>query len=162
VINHYFQFWARIAIKEQYQKQYFALFDTYYHQEKVQYLWGYSRILLWYYNFNNPNILLDYRDHFCKILNHLLSKNALEFSLQYKQNAFISLMYLLTFRAFDPSFCQKESTEIKLAYQVIEHFRSDKINFNKIDKKRSLPELFEEMIEGTASESNIKNMIKIN
>ncbi|MBA4444991.1 hypothetical protein FHL01_05140, partial [Cylindrospermopsis raciborskii CS-506_C] len=53
VSNEYLQCLSRIAVTEQLQQRYFQLFDLQYTSETSQYLWGYGRILLWYYDFNN-------------------------------------------------------------------------------------------------------------
>lgn len=86
--NEYLQCLARIAINEELQRKYFSLFDSQYNLEKSQYLWGYGRILLWYYNFDLSISFFNYQEHFIKITNYLLTKYYRNFDYQYKQNAF--------------------------------------------------------------------------
>ncbi|WP_071190651.1 hypothetical protein [Trichormus sp. NMC-1] len=158
--NEYWQCLARIAINEELQGKYFSLFDSQYSLQKSQYLWGYGRILLWYYNFNSFSSCLNYQEHFMKIINYLLTKQYRTFSDGYKQNAFLSLIYLLTFRAHNSDFCGKNSREFILAKQVVEHFQHDKIILNTISRKKSLNQYFQEMIEGTSTAEEIANLLQ--
>jgi hypothetical protein len=137
------------------------LFDSMYSLEKSQYLWGYGRILLWYYNFDFSvaSISLNYQEHFIKIIKYLLSRNYQDLDPQYKQNAFLSLIYLLTFRAHNNSFCQTGSQEIALAQAVINHFQNDRIILQTISRERSLNDYFRELIEGCSTEDTIIGLL---
>ncbi|OSO89846.1 hypothetical protein B7O87_11540 [Cylindrospermopsis raciborskii CENA303] len=159
--NEYLQCLSRIAVSQELQDSYFMLFDSMYSLEKSQYLWGYGRILLWYYNFDFSvaSISLNYQEHFIKILNYLLSRNYQDLDPQYKQNAFLSLIYLLTFRAYNNNFCQTGSQEIALAQAVINHFQNDRIILQTISRERSLNDYFRELIEGCSTEDRIIGLL---
>ncbi|KAB8316908.1 hypothetical protein SD81_027670 [Tolypothrix campylonemoides VB511288] len=75
------------------------------------------------------------------------------------QNAFLSLLYLLTFRANDKVFCQHGSDEMRMAERVINHFKYNKIILNQVSKEKPLNQFFQEMIEGTATEDDIETLL---
>ncbi|MBA3922481.1 MAG: hypothetical protein H0X31_12595, partial [Nostocaceae cyanobacterium] len=158
--QEYLKCLARIAITEDLQKQYFQWFDSYYNLETNPYLWGYGRILLWYYDFDSPVDFIDYRLHFNKILEYLLTKASNDFNNTYKQNAFLSLLYLLSFRSRERVFCQHGSAEMRMAERVINHFSTDRIIFTQISREKSLNQFFQEMIEGTATADDLTSLIQ--
>lgn len=159
--NKYLQCFSRVAVTDQLQKEYFSWFDSYYKLETTQYLWGYARILLWYYNFDSPINPLDYRAHFTVIIEYLLNKPPEKFEYQYKQNAFLSLLYLLTFRAPDKSFCQQGSSEMRMAERVINHFSRNRIISTQVSRNKPLNQFFQEMIEGTATEDDLNDLVEV-
>lgn len=154
----YFESLARTAFSTSQQKLYFDLFEEEYKLTKNQYLWGYARIILWYYDFKGFSKLIDYKKHFLLITKHLLSQDY--FNNQYKQNAFLALCYLLTFRETDPDFFKEGSLEKQQAIQVIKHFEDEKVMLNQVSQEKSLNQLFSELIEGKASQSDIDGMIQ--
>jgi hypothetical protein len=166
ILNHsgfnykYLQTLARTAMNESQQQQYFSLFDSHYLSSNNQYLWGYARILLWYYNFQSKAENFNYKNHFLLITNYLLSKPANQFTDQYKQNTFLSLCYLLTFQEIDQGFFKADSQEKQQAIQVIKHFQNEKVMLNQVSREKSLNQLFAELIEGKASQSDIDGMIQ--
>jgi hypothetical protein len=166
ILNHsgfnykYLQTLARTAMNESQQQQYFSLFDSHYLSSNNQYLWGYARILLWYYNFQSKAENFNYKNHFLLITNYLLSKPANQFTDQYKQNTFLSLCYLLTFQEIDQDFFKEDSQEKQQSIQVIKHFENEKVMLNQVSQKKSLNKLFAELIEGKASQSDIDGMIQ--
>lgn len=154
---------ARTAINESQQQQYFSLFDSNYYSSSNQYLWGYARILLWYYNFQSKAENFNYKNHFLLITNSLLRLPANQFNNkydQYKQNAFLALCYLLTFQEIDQDFFTGDSQEKQQAIQVIKHFEDEEVMLNQVSKEKSLNQLFAELIEGKASQSDIDGMIQ--
>lgn len=157
--NEYLQCLARIAVTEQFQQTYFRWFNSYYKLEKTKYLWGYSRILLWYYNFDSVTSL-NYKLHFQAIAEYLLTKPHNNFNPEYKQNAFLALLYLLTFRANDKTFCQHGSPEMQIAERLVDHFRDDRIISRYVSKEKSLNQFLQEMIEGTATEDDIDSIVR--
>lgn len=157
--KEYLQCLARIAINEELQTLYFNWFDSNYKLENSQYLWGYGRILLWYYNFDAAN-LINYRKHFTAIMEYLLSKPYTSFNPQYKQNAFLSLLYLLSFRANDKLLCQHNSQEMRIAESVINHFSNDRIILNTVSREKPLNQFFQEMIAGTTTEDDLGNLVQ--
>ena len=44
----------------------------------ANYLWGYARILVWYFDFNNSDQFLDYEQHFNQIITYSLTLNPSE------------------------------------------------------------------------------------
>ncbi len=158
--SKYLQALARTAINQSQQQQYFSLFDAHYQLSNNQYLWGYARILLWYYNFQSKAENFNYKHHFLLITKYLLSKPSNQFTEQYKQNAFLALCYLLTFRETDPDFFKEYSQEKQQAIQVIKHFEDEKVMLNQVSQEKSLNQLFAELIEGKASQSDIDGMIQ--
>ncbi len=158
--NEYIQCLARIAINQEFQEKYFSLFNSNYSLENSQYLWGYSRILLWYYNFNLSSSILDYRQHFIQILNYLLTKSYRNFEIRYRQNAFLSLIYLLTFRSHHSGFCKLDSEEFSLANRVNHNFQDDRIILKAVSKEKPLNHYFKEMIESCSTEEGIRNLLQ--
>ena len=158
--SNYSQSLARTAINESQQQQYFSLFDSNYDSSSNQYLWGYARILLWYYNFQSKAENFNYKNHFLLITKYLLSKSANQFTEQYKQNAFLALCYLLTFQEIDQDFFTGDSQEKQQAIQVIKHFEDEEVMLNQVSREKSLNQLFSELIEGKASQSDIDGMIQ--
>ncbi|MGI2906645.1 hypothetical protein [Tolypothrix sp. VBCCA 56010] len=157
--KEYLQCLARVAINEELQRQYFSCFNSYYKLETSQYLWGYGRILLWYYNFDTVN-LVNFKVHFTAIIEYLLSKPHTNFHEQYKQNAFLSLLYLLSFRANDKVFCQQGSEEMRMAERVISHFSKDRIILKQVSKEKPLNQFFQEMIAGTITEDDLGKLLQ--
>ena len=166
--GEYFLFLSRVALTKEFQLVYCRLFynswvknQPLYQLEK--YLWGYSRILLWYFKFDYQNNI-NFQEHFSSILNYLKTEQNL---IQgYKQNAFLSLIYLFTFR--DPSlkqrFCVPDSNEYNLAKNVLKEY-SDKDKFVKlkaVSDDKSLNKYFEELIEGKSSHKFIGDLFSVN
>ena len=160
--NEYLQFLARTAVKANYQKQYFNLFDEYYNQEKSKYLWGYGRILLWYYSFDQEDYrMISYRDNFIKLSKYLLSKKPNRFDNQYLQNAFLSLIYILTFSEKDTHFFQDNSKEKQIAEQVVEKYKNQKIILKQVSTKQSLNEILSDLITGNATQEEVSRLIEL-
>jgi nitrogen regulatory protein PII-like uncharacterized protein len=67
---------------------------------------------------------------------------------------------LLTFREIDPDFFKEYSQEKQQAIQVIKHFEDEKVMLNQVSQEKSLNQLFAELIEGKASQSDIDGMIQ--
>nr|MDJ0572332.1 hypothetical protein [Pleurocapsa sp. MO_192.B19] len=162
--KEYFLFLSRVALILEFQSNYFQIFtkkwignQPLYKQE--QYLWGYSRILLWYFEYNNQN-QINFSDHFKSILNYLLTEQNL--APGYKQNAFLTLIYLLTFR--EPSlarqFCEPESQEYKLAERVIEKYKDEPVRLKVIGNK-PLDEYFEELLKYQSSQKEIGKLVEL-
>ncbi|MBD2196528.1 MULTISPECIES: hypothetical protein [Calothrix] len=158
--NEYLQLLAKVAINLRQQNEYFNWFHSFYKLEKNKYLWGYSRILLWYYKFDFSVNSLNYQEHFSLIMEYLLSKPHTGFDYTYKQNAFLSLLYLLSFREHDKIFCQDGSIENLTAKRVIEHFKQDRIILKQVSTEKPLNQYFYEMIQGTATEDDLNNIVQ--
>ncbi len=162
--KEYFLFLSRVALTLELQLNYFKVFSKgwinnqrlYQHE---QYLWGYSRILLWYFEFNNQDNI-NYLEHFTSIINYLLTGQNL--APGYKQNAFLALIYLLTFR--DPSlnqkFCEPKSEAYKLAELVVEKYKDAPVKLRVIGDK-PLNEYFEELLEYKSSQKAIRDLVEV-
>ncbi|MFP4254062.1 MAG: hypothetical protein ACLFRN_06290, partial [Halothece sp.] len=159
--KEYLQFLARTAVKTDYKKKYFNLFDEYYHQENSTYLWGYVRILLWYYSFDKEDYkIIDYRDHFIKLSDYLLSKNPDEFDDQYRPDAFLSLIYLLTFSEHDSNFFTENSEEKQKAQQIVSHYESANIPLKQLSNEKSFHEILSDLITGNATQEEVSKLIE--
>ena len=166
--NEYFLFLSRIALTKEFQLAYFNLFLCPWHYNKElykldKYLWGYSRILIWYSKFHAyyRKDEFNYLEHFRLIINYLLSNFIVAEDRKYKEyqrNAFLSLIYLLTFREVE-LFCTTESEEYKLAQDVIDKYRNSPVYLKAIPDK-SLNECFEELLNGNSSQDTIRRIIE--
>ena len=166
--NEYFLFLSRVALNKEFQIAYFQLFlyPWHYNQELYKldkYLWGYSRILIWYSEFHAQygKDEFNYLEHFRLIVDYLLSNFIVADSQkhkEYQRNAFVSLIYLLTFREVNP-FCAPKSEEYKLAQDVIDKYRNSPVYLKAIPDK-SLNECFEELLKGNSSQDTIRRIIE--
>ena len=164
----YYTFLAKVAFKKEFQIAYFNIF---YSSSKNKpcyqiknYLWGYSRILLWYSEFYRQykDSELDYLKHFKSIANYLLNDKIVAGSNQsqpYQQDAFLALIYLLTFREVDSKFCTKKSEEYQLAERVIEKYELSLV-YLKAVPDQSLNECFEELLNGNSSQESVRRIIE--
>ena len=166
----YFSFLAKVASSKNYQTTYFQIFSLNFSKNNKpcyqikDYLWGYSRILLWYseYYYQYKNNELDYLKHFKSITNYLLDSKMVAGSGQsraYQQDAFLALIYLLTFREVDSHFCTKDSEEYQLATRVIEKYKQSLVYLQAF-RDRSLNECFEELLNGNSSQDTIRRIIE--
>ena len=82
---------------------------------------------------------------------------------EYLKNAFLSLIFLLTFReAYLPAdlkFCPPKSKEYQLAEQVLNKYRKHPVHLNFFEKK-SLNECFEELLKGNGSQEVVRRIIE--
>ena len=158
-VGEYFKFLSRVATKKEFQVFYFKnLFDKKYQTDS--YLWGYGRILAWYSEFQYTNEEFNYLKHFKCILEHLRNQKE-SVSEEYKRNAFLSLIYLLTFRELDKSFCADGSKEFKLAKEVLESYQNSSIILKRISKNKSLNEYFDELLSGNSSTDAMSNLLQV-
>lgn len=157
---------ARISYNSNFQQKYFSLFETHlpknnnnnFYYEYDSYLWGYARILMWYldYNLNETNILL-FKRHFNLIASHALSDHSRN---SYYQDALISLIYLLSFREFDSTFCEIGSLEYNLGIKLCEKLSFHPVLSKQVDINKSLNQIFYEFLNGTATGDDMDNLIK--
>ncbi|MBE9168937.1 hypothetical protein IQ238_15930 [Pleurocapsales cyanobacterium LEGE 06147] len=167
----YYSFLGKVAFDKEYQLAYFDIFSKLVDRsipsyQIDEYLWAYSRILLWYSDFYHQYTKdeFNYTEHFRQITKFLLAKssnilNNFRFK-EYKKNAFLSLIYLLTFRETDSEFCTFESEEYKLAEQVVEKYRNDPV-YLKIIPNKSLNEYFEELLKGNSSQEALEQLLTV-
>ena len=164
ISSQYYVFLAKVAFNKEFQIAYFSIFNSAFNRTKPcyqieNYLWGYSRILLWYSEFYQQykNNELDYLNHFKLLADYLLSDQ--NPSQQYQQNAFLALIYLLTFREADLQFCPPDSEEYRLAERVIEKYRNSPVSLRAFGD-RSLNECFEELLKGNSSQDTIRRILE--
>ena len=167
--SQYYTFLAKTACERNLQIAYFQIFNLTLNNSKPcyqidNYLWGYSRILLWYSEFYHQyeTSELDYLRHFKSIANHLLSSKIVAKKnkpTRYQQDAFLALIYLLTFREADSQFCTTESREYQLAEKVIEKYQKSLV-YLKAVRDRSLNECFEELLNGNSSQESVRQIIE--
>jgi hypothetical protein len=167
--SQYYTVLAKIALKQQFQIAYFDIFDLAFNNRQPcyqieDYLWGYSRILLWYSEFYRQYQTreLDYLSHFKSITQHLLSDKIVaskDKPTRYQQDAFLALIYLLTFREADAQFCNTESDEYQLAKRVIEKYRESLV-FLKAVPDCSLNKCLEELLNGNSSQKLVTGFVK--
>ena len=164
-VGEYFKFLSRVATKKEFQVFYFKnLFDKKYVGRSLyqtdSYLWGYGRILAWYSEFQYTNEEFEYLKHFKCILEHLLNQKE-SVSEEYKRNAFLSLIYLLTFRELDKSFCADGSEELELAKRVLNSYHNSSIILKRISKNKSLNEYFGELLSGNSSTHAMRQLLPV-
>lgn len=154
----YLQNIARISCTLSRQKQFINLFNLYCHSQREDkqfykienYLWGYARILVWYFNFNNGEQFLDYKQHFNDIITHTLTLPNDNRNRGYLQNALITLIYLLTFRENDANFVTKNSRLYNQAKKLCQNLQGCHISANQFKIDMSLNEFFDEILDGKA------------
>ena len=166
--GEYFLFLSRVALTKEFKLIYFKLFVNLWSRNQPLYqleefLWGYSRILLWYFEFDSK-VDINYKEHFTKILSYLLTgltSTGKKLTQGYKQNAFLSLIYLLTFRepSLEQEFCAPESKEYQLAEQVVNKYRSDPVKMKAIPDK-PLNEYFEDLLKGNSSQEVLNQLLE--
>ena len=166
--NAYFIFLAKVAFKKEFQLAYFNIFYSVSKNKPCyqikDYLWGYSRILLWYSEFYRQykDSELNYLKHFKSIANYLLDNKMVagsNGSKPYQQDAFLALIYLLTFREADLQFCTTDSQEYQLAERVIEKYKISLV-YLKAVPDQSLNECFEELLNGNSSQESARRIIE--
>ncbi|AFZ12492.1 hypothetical protein Cri9333_1602 [Crinalium epipsammum PCC 9333] len=164
--REYIKVLARLAVTVERQKFYIALFNQKYQQGKNQefyeipdYIWGYARLFLWYIDdYNSAGDWLDYRHHFKTIANHLLM---IKLEQSWKQDALISLIYLLAFRELDSEFCAISSEEYVLAKAVSRRLETSPVFSNHVSKNLSLNKLLDQLLDGTATSEQTRGMLEI-
>jgi len=146
-------FWYLFNIKSKYHKKEFYKVDDY--------IWGYARILLWYANPESDCLSLEvFSQHFTEILTHCLTLNVSR-DHNYLRDALISLIYLLTFREIDPHFVEQGSPAYAQSKQLCEQLVPNPIRSRKANIDVSLNQFFEQLLDGSATQEQISNMIEI-
>lgn len=159
---------ARMSCTLSRQKQFINLFNLYSQKEGKQfykldnYLWGYARILVWYFDFNNPDKLLDYQKHFQDIITYALTLNPSDNRNNgYLQNALITLIYLLTFRENDADFVKDNSTLYNQSKQLCNNLQDYPIKTKQVKINISLNEFLEKILDGNMTGKEAEDMITI-
>ncbi|WP_156114185.1 hypothetical protein [Myxosarcina sp. GI1] len=167
--SQYYTFLAKVAFNKNFQISYFSIFDLSFNgkvpcYQLTDYLWGYSRVLLWYSEFycQYQNNELNYLKHFTLITNHLLDDKIVAGSNQsrgYQQDAFLALIYLLTFREADSQFCSTDTEEYQLSKKVIKKYKKSLV-YLKTVPNISLNKYFEELLKGKGTLENTEGFLE--
>jgi hypothetical protein len=159
--NLYWQNLARMSCSSELQDYYFDRFRTVIpHQGKfIPFIWGYARILIWYFDFSRLNDIKLFENHFCMLLNYCL--NNLDNNSSYLQDALITLIYLLTFREIDPHFVEQGSEAYNQSKKLCEKLAHTEIKSKNVELP--LNQFFEQLIDGSATQEQVSNsnMIEI-
>ncbi|MCA2627914.1 MULTISPECIES: hypothetical protein [unclassified Microcystis] len=158
---------ARMSCTNQRRKAFWDLFNiiSQYHQREFykvdDYIWGYARILLWYANPESDCLSLEvFSQHFIKILSHCLTLNVSR-DRDYLRDALISLIYLLTFREIDPHFVEQGSHAHTQSKRLCEKLEQNPIRSRRANIDVSLNQFFEQLLDGSATQEQVSNMIEI-
>ena len=159
---------AKISSLKNRQDLYLDLFNKYtqYREKNFyqtnEYIWGYARLLLWYININDKSHLELCRQHFINIVNHSLKLNtSIKRDQDYIRDALISLIYLLTFREIDPQFVEQGSPAYNQSKKLCEKLAHTKIKSQKANLEIPLNQFFEQLLDGSATQEQVDNMIEI-
>ncbi|MGI0480808.1 hypothetical protein ACN4EE_08450 [Geminocystis sp. CENA526] len=159
---------ARMSCTLSKQKQFINLFNLYCETKgknfyKIDdYLWGYARILVWYFDFNNSEKFLDYKQHFQDIITHALTLNPRDNkNNSYLQNALITLIYLLTFREKDADFVKENSTLYHQSKELCNNLRYYPITTKQVKINIPLNEFFEKILDGNITGIEVESIINI-
>lgn len=166
--GEYFKFLSRVAINKEFQLVYLnCFFDSVDNAQpfyqRNSYLWGYGRILVWYSKFDYTTNEFDYLSHFQALLKYLIDKDELQQDKfqEYRSNAFLSLIYLLTFREFDQDFCISDSKEFQLSEKVVDLYKKYPVYLRRISSKKSLNDYFEELLHGNSSTQAVSKLLRV-
>jgi hypothetical protein len=159
---------ARMSCNNRRRKAFGDLFNikSKYHQKEFykvdDYIWGYARILLWYANLESDHLSPEiFSQHFIEILSHCLTLNVSR-DRKYLTDALISLIYLLTFREIDYRFVEKGSHAYAQAKKLCEKLVRNPIRSRKANiDDMSLNQFFEQLLDGSATQEQVSNMIEI-
>lgn len=168
----YWQNLSRLSSQEKSQRDYFDFFfciskkhGKEFYKTPV-YLWGYARILLWYLDFDQARHFINYRKHFKCLLDQLLDlslKSSWENHKDYFRDALITLIYLLSFREYDPEMVSEDSEEYRKARQLCNWLRrsGSNIRSRRAQIDMSLSDFLATLLDGTATQENASKMIEI-
>lgn len=159
---------ARISCTLLRQKQFINLFNLYSRTQGKEfykldnYLWGYARILVWYFNFNNDEQFLDYEQHFEQIITYSLTLNPSDNKNKgYLQNALITLIYLLTFRQYNSDFVKENSPLYHQAKKLCQNLQYHSITTSQVKINIPLNEFFEKILDGNMTGKEAEIIITI-
>jgi len=159
---------AKISCSTSRQKMYLNLFEQHTnYKEKLfyktdEYIWGYARLLLWYVDMNDRSLISTYNKHFLTIINHCLTLNVnIPQERSYIRDALIALIYLLTFRETDAQFVEKGSQLYSQSKKLCEKLAGNPILSRQADVELSLNQFFEQLLDGSATPKQGRNMIEI-
>ncbi|MCM1982030.1 hypothetical protein [Lyngbya confervoides] len=159
---------AKVACTRHRQELFFKLFrmHTKYRNkhffETNEYIWGYARLLLWYADIYSFISSKTYQENYTLLLHYCLSLNAKDNrNTSYLKDALISLIYMLTFRERDPQFVNKESQEYLDSKKLCQRLAETPILSRQANLDLPLNHVFENILEGSATQEQVRNMIEI-
>jgi hypothetical protein len=159
---------AKISCSRNRQNLYLSLFDRFtdYRKNKFyktdEYIWGYARLLLWYVDINDSLLFKDYEQHFTILLNYCLTLNAkTPHQRSYLRDALIALIYLLTFREINPQFVERGSASYTQSKKLCDRLNSTPILSRKANIETPLNQFFEHLLDGSATQEEVDDMIRI-
>jgi hypothetical protein len=159
---------ARVSCSKNRQKLYLNIFNMYsqyrernFYKDDV-YIWGYARLLLWYVDMNDRSLIPTYSKHFLAITNYCLTLNAkIPRERPYITDALIALIYSLTFREIDDQFVEKGSQLYSQSNKLCEKLAENPILSRKAGVELPLNHFFEQLLDGSATQEQVSNMIEI-
>ncbi|WP_041429263.1 hypothetical protein [Synechococcus sp. PCC 7502] len=177
--DEYLRFLARVATTPRLQLAYFQLFFDQFGNDQAYlldvYMWGYSRILLWYSNYNYGQYN-DYQAHTKAIISRLMSmpffisrtlilrsqRDEQERNYQYKQNSLLALIYLFSFRGVNQKFLHKRSEDFIHARKLIDLFeqRNERIILKAVSENKTLSQIFSEFINEVETSEDKINLLQ--
>ena len=178
IMDEYFRFLSRVASTSKLQLAYFNLFseELDYGEAYISdvYLWGYSRVLLWYSNFDYDNYI-NYSVHAQKIIERLMkvapriniitkyNRDEENKNYQYKQNAFLSLILLLTFRTKNRKFFDENSSDFTNAQELIKKIedRGERIILRAVSETKTLTQIYSDFLNQVETSQDIESIKKI-
>ncbi|WP_146184270.1 hypothetical protein [Microcystis sp. 0824] len=111
---------------------------------------------------NDHSLIPTYNKHFLTITNYCLTLNAnIPHEISYIRDALIALIYSLTFREIDPHFVEQGSPAYAQSKQLCEKLVPNPIRSRKANIDVSLNQFFEQLLDGSATQEQISNMIEI-
>ena len=129
--------------------------------KRDKYLWGYGRILVWYSEFQYLETELSYLTHFQAIINYLIELQESQPSIQYLRNAFLCLIYLLTYRDINENFCVPTSKEYQTSEKVVSLYKNYPVYLRRISPDKSLNDYFKDLLYGKSSKRAIKKLLQV-
>ena len=157
---------AKVASSKTRQELYLNLFSkSARYREKDfyqtnEYIWGYARLLLWYVDLNDKSLISIYSQNFTSITTQCLSLNPHN-DKSYIRDALIALIYLLTFREVDSQFVEVGCDSYKQAKKLCDKLKPTPILSRKANIDMPLNYFFEQLLDGSATQEQVSNMIEI-
>ena len=159
---------AKISFSKARQELYLNLFNKFarYREKDFyqtnEYMWGYARLLLWYVDFNDKSLVSIYSRNFTSITTQCLSLNPHNNkSNTYIRDALIALLRLLTFREVNPQFVEVGCDSYKQAKKLCDKLKPTPISSQKANIDMPLNHFFEQLLDGSATQEQVSNMIEI-
>ena len=159
---------AKVSCSKHRQNLFLSLFESPTRRNETNfykidvYIWGHARLLLWYININDDSLIKTYERHFSILVNYCSTLNAnLPRDKGYIRDALISLIYILTFREIDPLFIEKDSPSYNQSKFLCKKLKQTPILSRKANLNVPLNDFFEQLLDRSATQELVSNMIEI-